>query len=103
MNGFDDFKKEVLKKIKQLQYTIKKLTQHNDELTKTNKVINEWLNISRSQNTKLIAENFHLKKIIAGQKRKIKDECFVETEAEMEMPNGLEKINMKTIIIKPKN
>ena len=91
MNGFDDFKKEVLKKIKQLQYTIKKLTQRNDELSKTNKIINEWLNISRSQNTKLIAENFHFKKIIAGQKRKIKDECLVETDEEMEMPKGLEK------------
>jgi regulator of replication initiation timing len=95
MNGFDDFKKEILKKIKQLQYTIKKLTQRNDELTKTNKIINEWLNISRSQNTKLIAENFHFKKIIAGQKRKIKDECLVETDEEMEMPKGLGKTSAK--------
>ena len=95
MNGFDDFKKEILKKIKQLQYTIKKLAQRNDELTKTNKIVNEWLNISRSQNTKLIAENFHFKKIIAGQKRKIKDECLVETDEEMEMPKGLEKTSVK--------
>jgi regulator of replication initiation timing len=101
MNGFDDFKKEVLKKIKQLQYTIKKLTQHNDELTKTNKILNEWLNISRSQNTKLITENFHFKKIIAGQKRKIKDDCLVETDAEMEMPNGLEKVSVRGNKIRP--
>tara|TARA_R110002167_G_scaffold366400_1_gene595775 strand:- start:4555 stop:4863 length:309 start_codon:yes stop_codon:yes gene_type:complete len=101
MNGFDDFKKEVLKKIKQLQYTIKKLTQHNDELTKTNKIVNEWLNISRSQNTKLIAENFHFKKIIAGQKRKIKDECLLEKNVSMEMPKS---INVKTdkILLKRK-
>lgn len=91
MNGFEDFKKEVLKKIKQLQYQIKKLTQQNDELLKTNKIVNEWLNISRSQNTKLIAENFKFKKIIAGQKRKIKDECLAETDEEMEMPKSLEK------------
>ena len=91
MNGFDDFKKEVLKKIKQLQYQIKKLTQRNDELMKTNKIVNEWLNISRSRNAKLLGENSQLKKIIAGQKRKIKDECLVVTDTEMEMPKLLKK------------
>ena len=91
MNRFDCFKKEVLKKIKQLQYTIKKLTQRNDELSKSNKIVNEWLNISRSQNTKLIAENFKLKKIIAGQKRKIKEMYIVEINEELEMPKLLKK------------
>ena len=91
MNGFDDFKKEVLKKVKQLQYQIKKLTQQNDELIKTNKIVNEWLNISRSQNTKLIAENFQLKTIIAGQKRKIKEMYIVEINKELEMPKLLKK------------
>ena len=95
MNGFDDFKKEVLKKIKKLQYQIKKLNQQNDELIKTNKIVNEWLNISRSRNATLLAENFQLKKIIAGQKRKIKDECIAVTNEEVEMPQFLQKVTIR--------
>jgi hypothetical protein len=95
MNGINDFKQAVLKKIKELQYKNKKLTQLNDELTKQNKIINDWLSISRSQNTKLISENFEFKKVIAGQKRKIIDEGFVETDQEMEMPKSLKPNNNK--------
>lgn len=105
MNGINDFKKAVLKKIKELEYKNKKLTQLNDELTKQNKIVNDWLSISRSQNTKLISENFEFKKIIAGQKRKITEEGFVETDQEMEMPKSIKpnnKTDISSDIKKPK-
>jgi hypothetical protein len=104
MNGIDDFKNEVLKKIKKLQYQIKKLTQLNHDLMKKNKIVNDWLSDSRSRNAEVLAENFALKKIIAGQKRKITDEGFVECDEAMEMPKGLTKNEVITVIgskIKP--
>ena len=53
--------------------------------------MNEWLNISRSRNAKLLGENSQLKKIIAGQKRKIKEMYIVEINEELEMPKLLKK------------
>lgn len=105
MNEINDFKKAALKKIKELQYKNKKLIQLTDELTKQNKIVNNWLSISRSQNTKLISENFKFKKIIAGQKRKIIDEGFVETDQEIEMPKSIKpnnKTDISSDIVKPK-
>jgi uncharacterized iron-regulated protein len=95
MNEINDFKKEIFKKIKELQYKIKKLLQLNDELLKKNIVVTDMLNNSRSRNAKVLAENFKLKKIIVGQKRKIEEDGFVETDEEMEMPLFLNKPKSK--------
>jgi hypothetical protein len=98
MNGFEGFKKEVLKKIKKFQYQIKQLTQLNDDLMKKNKTVNDWLCDSRTRNAKVLAENFALKKIIAGYKRKVREGDFCEIEeAEIEMPNFLDQTNIINI------
>ena len=41
-----------------------------------------------------------LKKIIAGQKRKIKDECLVKTDVGMEMPKGINVKNDKRLPVR---
>jgi hypothetical protein len=107
MNGIEDLKKEHLKKVKKLLYQIKKLKQQNDDLIKKNIIVTDMLNNSRSRNAKVLTENFELNKIIAGQKRKIEDEGFVDTDDEMEMPlflntsKNIEKIEVTGKKIKP--
>jgi|GEM_PF-4887790 len=105
MDVLDDFKKQVLKKIKKLSYENKKLKQDNDQLLKRKKQIENDLIISKSEITKAMSENQKLQKIISGQKRKIIDDGLVETDEEMELPQFLEKTEKIYITgerIKPK-
>lgn len=95
----EEFKKEINKKVQKMRYENKKLKQENDEQRKQNTILKSALNISKAETAKMAAESRHYQKIIAGQKKKIVDDGFVETEEEMgfELPNNLnktEKINV---------
>ncbi len=91
MDGLDDLKKQVLKKIKKLSYENKKLKQDNEQLSKRKTQIENDLIIAKSEISKALNENQKLQKIISGQKRKIIDDGLVETDEEMELPQFLEK------------
>jgi len=106
MNGFYDLKKIALMRIKKLEYKVKILTQQINELLKKEKITNEWLSNSRARNAKILAENFKLKKIIAGHEKKGKEGDLTSTveDIQMEMPKGLNKNpikNSSVCVVKP--
>lgn len=96
MNGLDDFKNQVLKKIKKLSYENKKLKQENEELWKKKKQADSDLIVSKSETIKALTENRKLQKIISGNKKKIIVDGLVEIDEEMEMPlfGNIQKINV---------
>lgn len=106
MNGFYDFKKIALMRIRKLEYKVKILTLQINELLKKEKITNEWLSNSRERNAKILAENFKLKKLIAGYEKKDREGDLTATVAyiQMEMPKGLNKNpikNFSVCVVKP--
>jgi hypothetical protein len=104
MDDLNEWKKEIIKKIKKVGYENKKLKQENSELQKKKKQVESDLIVSKSETAKAFAENQHLQKIISGNRKKIIEENIVETDEEMELPmfGHLEKISIIAERKKPK-